>query len=107
MTSSRSKTLGAGRLSLVLGIALGAGAMLPPYSTDRVVVESEPRVVAKAGGKLQRLYEQWRVRHEAAGGDRNVLIPLGTARDSSRDEQAASGAAHLDLIEGNVAINVQ
>jgi hypothetical protein len=107
MMQGRSRMLSACRLSLVLGIALGAGAMLPPYKPDRAVGVSEPRVVAKAGGKLQRLYEQWRTRHEAAGGDRNVLIPLGTPRESRGSMQAASGAAHLDLIEGTVAINVQ
>jgi hypothetical protein len=107
MTKGRSKLVQACRLSLVLGIALSAGAVLPPLKGDRSAVAGEPRVVAKAGGKLGRLYEQWRVRHEAAGGDRNVLIPLGVARSARGGAQAPHGAAHLDLIEGKVAINVQ
>jgi hypothetical protein len=92
---------------LVLGIALGAGAMLPPSKEDRSAGASEPRVVVKTGGKLLRLYEQWRARHEAAGGDHNVLIPLGAPREAKGGVEAARGAAHLDLIDGEVAINVQ
>jgi len=107
MTKGRSIRLQASQLSVVLGIALGAGALLPPLKGDGVAGATEPRVVAKAGSKLQRLYEQWRVRHELAGGDHNVLIPLGAPRDARDDFHATSGAAHLDLIEGDVTINVQ
>lgn len=107
MTKGRSTLLQASRLSLVLGIVVGAGAMLPPSKGDRSAGTSEPRVVANAGGKLQRLYEQWRAQHEAAGGDHNVLIPLGVARSSARGVQTVHGAAHLDLIEGKVAVEAQ
>src|SRR5262249_7127129 len=65
------------------------------------------RVVAKAGGKLGRLYEQWRAQHEAAGGDHNVLIPLGVPRSARGSADAPHGAAQLDLIDGKVAIEVE
>ena len=105
MTKSRSKLRDTCRWGAVLGVALGAGAALP--SGDRDEVASEPRAVARAADKLERLYEQWRVRHEAAGGDHNVLVPLGAPRSSRGREQSQRGAAVLDLIDAKVAIEVQ
>jgi cytochrome c peroxidase len=107
MTTGRARFSRALGLSLAaLGLALGAGLM-PRAREAAAVRQADGRPPAAAGGKLRRLYEQWRVGHEAAGGDSNVLIPLGAPRSASTVARGPRGAARLDLVAGTASVEVR
>ncbi len=63
-------------------------------------------LASASSSKLQRLYDQWVTRHELRGGDRNVVLALGTGRGLTAPGATGRGTARLDLVEGTVEVSV-
>jgi len=57
--------------------------------------------------KLEAAYAKWIALHEKNGGDHNVVVNLGWSKSYSKKFTRARGRAKLDLIKGDVAIEVQ
>jgi len=58
------------------------------------------------GNKIDYAYQRWAARHEAQGGDHNVVVRLGSIPWLSVDIAPASGVARFDLVDGKVALEV-
>jgi len=61
---------------------------------------------ARGAAKLESAYQVWVNAHEAAGGDRNVRMPLTYSKSLSHEFTTAYGSATLDLIEGRIEVEV-
>jgi len=57
--------------------------------------------------RLEAAYAKWIARHEKNGGDHNVVVNLGWSKSYSKKFTRARGRAKLDLIKGDVTIEVQ
>ena len=57
--------------------------------------------------KLRKAYQDWKIKHEQDGGDRNVVIGLGYSKGLSAQFTKAQGAAKLDLIDASVDVEVR
>jgi hypothetical protein len=66
----------------------------PLYSTGR-----------GAGDQLKADYDAWAKEYEAAGGDRNLVLPVGPFKGLVSKHSDASGYARFDLVEGTVTAN--
>ncbi|MCI0651654.1 MAG: hypothetical protein L0Z55_07210 [Planctomycetes bacterium] len=94
------------RAAILATLLLAIGAVLfivvereevpPPLSTAFAFLCDPARVEAR--------YQSWVSRHERAGGDQKVVIPLSWSKAYSRDFTRTKGVAKLDLIEGSVTI---
>jgi cytochrome c peroxidase len=60
-----------------------------------------------AGESIDDSYRHWAARHEARGGDRNVVLRLGWSKAYSRRFSSASGTATLDLLGGALRVEVE
>ncbi len=102
-------------LTFVLGTVLLLGIppalMLTPTDTN----DSSPTVdraedpmmeILEARSQVVRLYDEWMDRYEAAGGDRNVKVGLGYAKGLSTEFQTVEGLARMDLLDGQVEVEV-
>jgi len=58
-------------------------------------------------GRLAALYKTWRGRHEALGGDRNLVLALGWSRDLAPAHGSARGLVKLDLVGGSASATVE
>ena len=57
---------------------------------------------------LEAVYRGWQERYEAAGGDRNVTIGLGSARGmSTQPATSMRGRLEVDLIHGELTARIQ
>jgi hypothetical protein len=98
------------KFGVTLGIALGISAvMLSRFPQRRA---SSPRgnemgraLALASQGKVTRLYDDWVKQHERAGGDRNVVIPLGPARGHAAPASGARGLARINLLEGVIEVD--
>ncbi len=57
--------------------------------------------------RLEAAYARWIARQEKNGGDHNVVVNLGWSKSYSKKFTRARGRAKLDLIKGDVTIEVQ
>ncbi len=57
--------------------------------------------------RLEAAYAKWTARHDQNGGDHNVVVKLGWSKSYSKKFTRARGRAKLDLIKGDVTIEVQ
>lgn len=94
---------------MTIPAALGAAALgmipnTPAPSGPRATFEQA--VVAGSPSGLRSQYRRWLERHEAGGGDRDVIVPLGSGRGFTHGRDPAAGAVRLDLVDGRVAATV-
>lgn len=75
-----------------------------PPTADRA--EDPMMEVLESRSQVARLYDEWMDRYEAAGGDRNVRVGLGYSKGLSTEHRSAQGAAHLDLLDGQVEVEI-
>jgi cytochrome c peroxidase len=66
----------------------------PPEATD---VLSDIQ-----GAKVKEQYEAWAKQQDAAGGDSNIVIPMGRSRNHAKEGRVASGTAVIDFKNGHV-----
>ena len=77
--------------------------MDPPSDTDA----SAPGVELGDPEAVSRLYGEFAENYAEAGGSRNLLLALGWSKALSAERTTAHGQAHLDLIAGNVEVEVE
>jgi hypothetical protein len=101
----KKRVLRFGLASIACAATLGllpASRPAPEPSTT----ELSRALAAVSSPKLTALYARWVKQHEQTGGDRNVVLALGTGRGLTAAGQAGRGRARLDLIGGSVAVEV-
>lgn len=54
------------------------------------------------GAKVKEQYEAWAKQQDAAGGDSNIVIPMGRSRNHAKEGRVASGTAVIDFKAGHV-----
>jgi hypothetical protein len=59
------------------------------------------------GAKVQDLYHSWASRQEAAGGDSNVMVALGRARNHTAEARGAAGSVRIDMKTGRITAEVK
>jgi len=98
------------RLHIVIGISVAVALTIlaPLAPTLWQSRQDKPAVAYLAdSGKLQAAYSRWVAQHEAAGGDRKVVLALRWSKGLSVEFSRASGQATLDLIAGTVAAEIR
>lgn len=88
------------------GIPLAVGVVVGALGTPKDDRGSAMAAAgaARGGKKVQMAYAQWVTQHDANGGDRNVVIPLGYWKALSSGFTKANGMATLNLIDGTLAV---
>lgn len=105
-------------LTFVLGAVLVLGlppALLltttpssPEAATTTATGHSEDPMqeILRSRSQVVRLYDEWMDRYEAAGGDRNVQVGLGYGKGLSTEFQTVQGMARMDLLDGEVEVEI-
>lgn len=57
--------------------------------------------------KVEKIYEKWKVQHERAGGDRNIILGLGPMKGVTPAGNRGNGVARLDLVNGQVTVHTR
>jgi cytochrome c peroxidase len=106
--SLRAKSLVAvGSLAVLLaGGSLFAGILAGLWGVRETASPTAVAYGARGAAKVRSAYTEWVKGHEAYGGDRNVVIPIGYWKALSTAFTRASGTAKLDLLDGSVSVVV-
>lgn len=54
------------------------------------------------GAKVKEQYESWAKQQDAAGGDSNIIVPMGRSRNHAKEGRIGSGTAVLDFKTGHI-----
>jgi cytochrome c553 len=89
-------------------LGLGSTLDLNVSSQEPVaqVPEASDPLSEMRGEKLKRLYEAWLRKQEAAGGDSNLVVALGRARNHTAQGQRMAGTTRVDMKTGRVTAEV-
>lgn len=90
--------LGAALLCLVSTVEYRPPSSAPSEPADAM---SEIR-----GDNVRDQYRSWAARQDAAGGDSNVMVALGRARNHSSEARSASGSTRIDMKTGRITAQV-
>ncbi|MCC6622280.1 MAG: hypothetical protein IT385_13540 [Deltaproteobacteria bacterium] len=90
-------------IALTLGIVPNPSPD-PTPQTPLVRFEHQHALASASADKSRRLYDRWRQRHEAQGGDEAVRIALGPARAHRSALGEARGLATIDLVAGHAVV---
>lgn len=98
------------RLKLLVIVMLLACAVPFLLSGRKASSDAENPLLSSTGrGSVESLevaYKAWEETYVKAGGDRNLVIPMGWFKGLSTGETAAHGRAQLNLVEGLVSVEV-
>jgi cytochrome c553 len=86
---------------LVLGLFSAALVQSESGTTAKALLATKANVAS-----LNSAFLSWAADHEAAGGDRNVLIGLGWSKGLSHELTDANGLARLDLVDSAVQVEI-
>jgi hypothetical protein len=90
--------------------ALGLGLTLDVNvgSREAAVVEPEPMdpMSEMRGEKVKALYEQWAQGQDAAGGESNLKVALGRARNHAASAGRMVGTSTIDMKSGRITAEV-
>lgn len=86
-------------IGLGLVVALVPGRSVPSRTTEHSTGLAKPEMLLAA-------YESWARAHEAAGGDRRVVVALNAVPGLVQGYSRGSGLATLDLVGGSVDVSV-
>lgn len=89
---------------LVVGAGIGAMSLLSqsdPTTSPAAAYQQLGKI-----DKLQSAYLRWAEAHEAAGGDANVQLTVAYSKGLSKDFSLARGRVKLDLLHGDVSVNI-
>lgn len=56
---------------------------------------------------LEAGYKDWAAKFEQAGGERNLILPMGSSRLTATEPASASGVAKLNLVDKTVSVEVR
>jgi cytochrome c peroxidase len=75
-------------------------------SADSAASEAYDPMAEIRGSKVKDLYDSWASRQDSAGGDSNVMVALGRARNHTTEARNASGSVKLDMTSGKITAHV-
>jgi hypothetical protein len=84
-------------------VGLGSTLQLRPGSTppEKIDVLSDIR-----GQKVRKLYQTWANAQEVAGGETNLVVALGRARNHTVEARRAAGTTRIDMKSGHITAQV-
>lgn len=95
------------RVRLIVSVFLLACAMPLILSSREASGDAEGRSLSTGRGSVEGLevaYKAWEETYVKAGGDRNLVVPMGWFKGLATGETAAYGKAKLNLVEGLVSV---
>jgi hypothetical protein len=99
------------RLVAMACVTAFAGSMLLPADDAGTMPEYGGEQLQSTGRgaaeDLQASYQAWAQEYEAAGGDRNLVLPVGAFKGLVTQHSDAKGYARFDLVAGTVAAHFQ
>jgi len=97
------------KLSLALTVTALASSLLflpsPDTWTPSPKAPAEAHLASSAS--LQTAYVKWRSSQERAGGEHNLVIPLGWSKGLSTESTDATGFARIDQVNGFARVEVE
>jgi hypothetical protein len=102
------------RVRRVVVIGLGAAVLClvttveyhRPDSAGSAASESFDPMAEIRGAKVKDLYDSFASRQDSAGGDSNVMVALGRARNHTTEARNAAGSVKLDMTSGRITAEV-
>lgn len=92
----------------VLGLAIAAVGVVSTVELRTAPAPPAPGdVLSEMRGKeLRALYQTWANRQDAAGGDSNLMVSLGRARNHVAEARLGAGSSRIDMATGKVTAQV-
>lgn len=99
------------RVRRIVGIGLVAAVIcivstVEYHPTDSAPPEKVDVMSDIRGDKVKQLYETWAERQDAAGGETNLVVALGRARNHTTVARYAAGSARIDMKTGEITADV-
>lgn len=102
MKHNTRKTLVAIALLMASGVPLG-------FLSGKNSSESQHELTRTGRGSVETLlanYKDWETAYLKNGGDRNMVLPIGSFKGLATEYSRAYGQARLNLIEGTISVEV-
>src|SRR5262245_55939366 len=101
----RARLIKLAAISIMVAIALPFLLLKSDTSSN-----SEKEMAGLGLGSVESLetgYNEWEALYIKDGGDRNMVLPIGSFKGLSTEDSNAHGQAKLNLIDGSVSVEIE